>query len=596
MAYKNFILVCGGTGCESSRSDEIYRGLVKEAESQGVKNDVQIVKTGCFGFCEKGPIVKVLPSESFYVEVKPEDAKEIIAEQVVKGREVTRLLYKKDQKTADNIKIQDIEFYQKQFRIVLRNCGVINPESIEEYIARDGYKALEKALFEMSPEQIIAEVKESGLRGRGGAGFPTGLKWELARKAMGDVKYVVCNADEGDPGAYMDRSTIEGDPHSVLEAMEICGKAIGSNKGYIYIRAEYPLAIERLKIAIGQAKAMGLMGDNILGTDFSFDVEIRLGAGAFVCGEETALMQSIEGKRGMPVPKPPFPADKGLWGKPTIINNVETFANVPVVLTRGAKWFSSIGTEKSKGTKVFALTGRINNSGLIEVPMGTTLREIIFDIGGGIRGGKKFKGVQTGGPSGGIIVEKDLDIPISYESLTALGSMMGSGGMIVMDEDDCVVDVAKFYMAFCVDESCGKCAPCRIGTNQMHAILDKISKGKGEVEDLDKLERIGKAMTAASLCLLGGSAANPTLSTIRHFRNEYLDHIVNHTCKAGKCKDLVVYEIDPTKCIGCGLCARKCPVPCITGEKKQPHVIDKSRCIKCGECFQACKFGAVIKH
>jgi len=595
MAKKNFILVCGGTGCESSKSEEIYRTLIKEAELQGVKDDVQIVKTGCFGFCEKGPIVKVLPSESFYVEVKPEDAKEIIAEQVIKGREVQRLLYKKDQKTADNVKVQDIEFYQKQFRIVLRNCGVINPENIEEYIARDGYVALEKALFEMSPQQIIDTVKASGLRGRGGAGFPTGIKWETASKVKSDVKYVVCNADEGDPGAYMDRSTIEGDPHSILEAMMIAGKAIGSNSGYVYIRAEYPLAIERLKVAIQQAKEMGLMGKNILGSGFDFDVEIRLGAGAFVCGEETALLKSIEGDRGMPIPKPPFPAIKGLWGKPTIINNVETLANVPVIMTKGPEWFASIGTEKSKGTKVFALTGKINNSGLIEVPMGTTLREIIFDIGGGIRNGKKFKGVQTGGPSGGIIVEKDLDVPISYESLVALGSMMGSGGMIVMDEDDCVVDVSKFYMAFCVDESCGKCAPCRIGTNQMHALLDKITKGKGEEKDLESLERIGKAMTKASLCMLGGSAANPTMATIRHFRDEYLEHIKEHKCRAGKCKDLIVYSIDPAKCIGCGLCARKCPVPCIAGEKKQPHVIDALRCLKCGECFKACKFGAVVK-
>ncbi|MDX9784582.1 MAG: NADH-quinone oxidoreductase subunit NuoF [Spirochaetia bacterium] len=594
MAKKNFILVCGGTGCESARSDEIYRTLIKEAELQGVKDDVQIVKTGCFGFCEQGPIVKVLPTDSFYVQVKPEDAAQIISEQVIKGREVTRLLYKKDKKTQDNVKVQDIEFYQKQFRIVLRNCGVINPENIEEYIARDGYMALEKALFELKPQQIIDIVKASGLRGRGGAGFPTGIKWETAAKVKSDVKYIVCNADEGDPGAYMDRSTIEGDPHSILEAMMIAGRAVGSSKGYIYIRAEYPLAIERLKVAIEQAKSMGLMGEKILSSDFSFDVEIRLGAGAFVCGEETALLKSIEGNRGMPIPKPPFPAIKGLWDKPTIINNVETLANIPVILTKGAEWFASIGTEKSKGTKVFALTGKINNSGLIEVPMGTTLREIIFDIGGGIRNGRKFKGVQTGGPSGGIIVEKDLDTPISYESLVSLGSMMGSGGMIVMDEDDCVVDVSKFYMEFCVDESCGKCAPCRIGTNQMQAILSKISKGKGEEADLDRLERIGKAMTKASLCMLGGSAANPTMGTLRHFREEYLEHIRDHKCRAGKCKDLVVYSIDPEKCIGCGLCARKCPVPCIAGEKKQPHVIDASRCIKCGECFKVCKFGAVL--
>jgi len=594
MAYKNFILVCGGTGCESSKADEIYKNLISEAEAQGVKNDVQVVKTGCFGFCEKGPIVKVLPSESFYVEVKPSDAKEIIAEQIIKGREVKRLLYKKEEQ-KDRVKVEDIEFYQKQFRIVLRNCGVINPENIEEYIARDGYAALEKVLFQMKPEDVVEELKTAGLRGRGGAGFPTWMKWDITRKAKGDVKYVICNADEGDPGAYMDRSTIEGDPHSILEAMIIAGFSIGSNKGYVYIRAEYPLAIERLKIAIAQAKSMGLMGENILGSGFDFDVEIRLGAGAFVCGEETALIQSLEGKRGMPVPKPPFPAIAGLWKKPTVINNVETLANIPVILTKGGAWFNKIGTEKSPGTKVFALTGKINNSGLVEVPMGTTLREIIFDIGGGIRDGKKFKGVQTGGPSGGIIVEKDLDQPISYESLVALGSMMGSGGMIVMDEDDCVVDVSKFYMEFCVDESCGKCAPCRIGTNQMQSLLEKITKGNGEVSDLDKLERIGKAMTKASLCMLGGSAANPTLSTIRHFRDEYMEHIVDKKCRAGKCKDLVVYSIDPDKCIGCGLCARRCPVNCISGEKKQAHVIDASKCIRCGECFKTCKFNAVLK-
>ncbi len=594
MAYKNFILVCGGTGCESSKADEIYKNLLAEADAQGVKGEVQVVKTGSVGCCEKGPIGTGLPSESFYVEVTPSDAKEIISEQIVKGREVKRLLYKKEQQ-KDIVKLEDIEFYQKQFRIVLRNCGVINPENIEEYIARDGYAALEKVLFEMKPDDVIAELKTAGLRGRGGAGFPTWMKWDLTRKAAGDIKYVICNADEGDPGAYMDRSTIEGDPHSVLEAMTIAGYTIGSDKGFVYIRAEYPLAIERLKIAIAQSKAMGLLGDDILGSGFNFDIEIRLGAGAFVCGEETALMQSLEGKRGMPVPKPPFPAISGLWKKPTLINNVETYANVPVILTKGGSWFAKIGTEKSPGTKVFALTGKINNSGLVEVPMGTTLREIVFDIGGGIKDGKKFKGVQTGGPSGGIITEKDLDSPITYESLTALGSMMGSGGMIVMDEDDCVVDVSRFYMEFCVDESCGKCAPCRIGTNQMHSILTKISKSQGEMSDLDKLERIGKAMTKASLCLLGGSAANPTLSTLKHFRDEYLEHIQDRKCRAGKCKDLVVYSIDPEKCIGCGLCARRCPVNCITGEKKQAHVIDTSKCIKCGECFKVCKFNAVLK-
>jgi NADH-quinone oxidoreductase subunit F/NADP-reducing hydrogenase subunit HndC len=595
MAYNHYILVCGGTGCESNKGDEIYKNLIAEAEKQGVKDQVQIVKTGCFGFCEKGPIVKVLPEDSFYVEVKPEDAQTIIAEQIVKGREVKKLLYKKDEANKNKVAVEDIEFYQKQLRVVLRNCGVINPENIDEYIAREGYVALEKVLFEMTPEQVIEEIKISGLRGRGGAGFPTWLKWDIARKVPGDVKYMICNADEGDPGAYMDRSTIEGDPHSIIEAMVIAGKVIGAHQGFVYIRAEYPLAIDRLRIAIEQAKEYGLLGKNILGSGFDFDIEIRLGAGAFVCGEETALIQSIEGKRGMPVAKPPFPAQSGLWGKPTVINNVETLANIPVILTKGGAWLAKIGTEKSKGTKVFALTGKVNNSGLVEVPMGTTLREIIFDIGGGIKNGKKFKGVQTGGPSGGILTEKDLDTPIDYESLTALGSMMGSGGMIVMDEDDCVVDVSRFYMEFCVDESCGKCSPCRIGTTQILKLLDKIARGNGEMSDLEKLEDIGKAMTKASLCMLGGSAANPTLSTIRNFRDEYIEHIVDKKCRAGKCKHLVRFEIDPNKCIGCGLCARRCPVSCISGEKRQPHVIDASKCIKCGECYNVCKFGAVMK-
>ena len=592
MAYTHYILVCGGTGCESSNADLIYKNLLTEVKNFGLQDKVQIVKTGCFGFCEKGPIVKVLPEDSFYVEVKPEDAKEIVAEQIVKGREVQRLLYNKEKKNIEDV--QEIQFYQKQKRIVLRNCGVINPEDINEYIARDGYLALEKALFEMTPEQIVDEVKKSGLRGRGGAGFPTGLKWEAGMKAPGDVKYVVCNADEGDPGAYMDRSTIEGDPHSILEAMTICGKAIGANKGFVYIRAEYPLAIERLKIAMAQAKENGLLGKDILGSGFDFDIEIRLGAGAFVCGEETALLRSIEGQRGMPTPKPPFPAQCGLWGKPTVINNVETWANIPVILTKGADWFNKIGTDDSKGTKVFALTGKINNSGLVEVPMGTTLREIIFEIGGGIKNGKKFKGVQTGGPSGGIITEENLDTPIDFGALTRLGSMMGSGGMIVMDEDDCVVDVAKFYMEFCVDESCGKCSPCRIGTRQMHTILEKISRGNGELEDLQKLKDIGQAMKSASLCALGQSAPNPTLSTLNKFEQEYIDHIVSKKCVAGKCKKLISYEITE-KCIGCGMCAKNCPANCIVGEKKSRHVIEQNKCLKCGQCEKTCKFGAIIK-
>ena len=592
MAFTHYILVCGGTGCESSNADLIYKNLLEEAKNFGVEDKVQIVKTGCFGFCEKGPIVKVLPEDSFYVEVKPEDAKEIIAEQVVKGREVKRLLYNKEKKSIEEV--EEIQFYQKQLRIVLRNCGVINPENINEYIARDGYLALEKALFEMKPEEIVEEIKKSGLRGRGGAGFPTGFKWEAGMKAPGDQKYVVCNADEGDPGAYMDRSTIEGDPHSVLEAMTICGRAIGANKGFIYIRAEYPLAVDRLKIAMAQAREAGLLGKDILGSGFDFDIEIRLGAGAFVCGEETALLRSIEGKRGMPTPKPPFPAQCGLWGKPTVINNVETWANIPVILTKGADWFNKIGTEDSKGTKVFALTGKVNNSGLVEVPMGTTLREIIFEIGGGIKGGKKFKGVQTGGPSGGIITEENLDTPIDFGALTRLGSMMGSGGMIVMDEDDCVVDVAKFYMEFCVDESCGKCSPCRIGTRQMYSILDKISRGAGEMDDIQKLKDIGQAMKSCSLCALGQSAPNPTLSTITKFEDEYIAHIKDKRCDSGKCKKLVSYVITD-KCIGCGMCARQCPANCITGEKKMRHVIDQAKCLKCGACMTTCKFNAIIK-
>jgi len=592
MSYSHYILVCGGSACESSRSVQIYENLITEAKNAGIAGDVKIIKTGCFGFCEKGPIVKVLPEDTFYVEVKPEDAGEIINSHIVRGIEVTRLLYDKKKKNTEEV--EEIPFYKKQLRIALRNCGLIDPENIEDYIAHDGYFALEKALFEMSCEQIVDEIKKSGLRGRGGAGFPTGLKWEAGLKAQGDIKYVVCNADEGDPGAYMDRSTIEGDPHSIIEAMTICGKAIGAHKGFVYIRAEYPLAVFRLEKALKQAAEYGLLGKDILGSGFDFEIEIRLGAGAFVCGEETALLRSIEGKRGMPTPKPPFPAQAGLWGKPTIINNVETWANIPVILNKGAAWFRSIGTEDSAGTKVFALTGKVENSGLVEVPMGTTLREIIFEIGGGIKNGKKFKAVQTGGPSGGIITSDALDTPIDFKNLQALGSMMGSGGMIVMDEDDCVVDVAKFYMEFCVDESCGKCSPCRIGTRQIHAILDKISKGKGELSDLDKLEEIGFAMQKASLCALGQSAPNPTLSTIHKFRDEYLAHITDKKCLTGKCKNLVSFYINE-KCIGCGACARKCPANCITGERKSRHVIDQIKCLKCGECFNTCRFAAIDK-
>jgi NADH:ubiquinone oxidoreductase subunit F (NADH-binding)/(2Fe-2S) ferredoxin/NAD-dependent dihydropyrimidine dehydrogenase PreA subunit len=591
MAFNQYILVCGGTGCESSKADDIYRKLKKSAEENGVDSDVQIVKTGCFGFCEKGPICKVLPDESFYVEVKPEDAAEIIEEHVVKGRPVERLLYHEEGETTKSI--ENISFYQKQVRIVLRNCGFINPENIEEYIARDGYAALEKVLSSLSGDDVISELEKSRLRGRGGAGFPTWRKWVFTKNVEADQKFIVCNADEGDPGAYMDRSVLEGDPHSVLESMAIAGYTVGANKGFIYIRAEYPLAIDRLHIAIKQAKELGLLGDNILGTDFSFDIEVRLGAGAFVCGEETALLASIEGKRGMPVPRPPFPAVKGLWGKPTVINNVETWANIPVIINKGGDWFAGIGTEKSTGTKVFALTGKIANSGLVEVPMGTPLKDIVYNIGGGIPGGRKFKAVQTGGPSGGVITADYIDVPIDYEHLAELGSIMGSGGMIVMDEDDCIIDVAKFYLGFTVEESCGKCAPCRIGGRKLYNILDRVTKGKSSLEEIESIREIGKAMQRASLCGLGQTAPNPVLSSMKYFWDEYLAHIEQETCPSGVCKDLVKYEIDPEKCIGCGLCARKCPVPCITGEKRKPYTIHQEDCIKCGECYKACKFDAV---
>ena len=556
-------------------------------------NDVQVVVTGCFGFCEQGPIVKVIPDNTFYTNVKPEDAEEIVKEHVVKGRKVTRLLYE-DPDTKKHISdSKHMGFYQKQLRIALRNCGFINPENIDEYIARDGYEALAKVL-QGTPQEAIETVKKSGLRGRGGGGFPTGLKWEIASKSPGPEKYVVCNADEGDPGAFMDRSILESDPNSVIEAMAICGYCIGASKGLVYIRAEYPLAVKRLQIAMKQARDYGLLGDDILGSGFNFDIEIRYGAGAFVCGEETALIHSMEGKRGEPTVKPPFPAESGYLGKPTNVNNVETFANIPVIFLKGPEWFASIGTEKSKGTKVFALAGKINNVGLIEVPMGTTLREVIYDIGGGIKGGKEFKAVQTGGPSGGCLTKKHLDTPIDYDNLTAAGSMMGSGGMIVMDEDDCMVSVAKFYLQFTVDESCGKCAPCRIGNKRLEEILDKITKGKGTMEDLDYLKNLSKVIKDTALCGLGQTSPNPVLSTLDNFYDEYVAHIVDKRCPAHKCRALRVYAIDPDRCKGCTACARACPAGAIKGEVKQAHVIDNEKCIRCGACFDKCKFNAVI--
>ncbi|MCL2689462.1 MAG: NADH-quinone oxidoreductase subunit NuoF [Chitinispirillia bacterium] len=595
MKFKNYILVCGGTGCESSKADEIFRNLQKELEDKNLASENQVIKTGCFGFCEKGPIVKILPDESFYVHVKPEDAKDIVEEHIIKGRRIEKLLYNKGD-GSKRASIDDLDFYRKQFRVVLRNCGFINPEDVNEYIARDGYLALEKVLFEMKPEEVVEHLKISGLRGRGGAGFPTWRKWSFTQATPSDQKYIVCNADEGDPGAYMDRSILEGDPHSVLEAMTIAGRTVGANKGFIYIRAEYPLAIHRLEVAIAQAKEMGFLGEDILYSGFNFDIEIRLGAGAFVCGEETALLASIEGKRGMPIPRPPFPAVKGLWGKPTIINNVETWANIPIILFKGGEWFSKLGTETSKGTKVFALTGKIKNSGLIEVPMGTTLRDIIYDIGGGVPNGKKFKAVQTGGPSGGVITSDYLDTPIDFENLAKLGSIMGSGGMIVMDEDDCMVDVTKFYLEFTVDESCGKCSPCRIGGRQLYNYLEKITNGNGTEEDIRKMKQISHAMGRAALCALGQTAPNPVISTLKYYEHEYEAHIKDKKCPAGKCKNLLQYAILADKCIGCGLCAKKCPVGAIAGEKKQPYTLDMTKCIKCGVCEECCKFKAVVKH
>ena len=592
MAYQSYVLICGGTACCSGGGDKIAEEFKKQLAEQKLDETVQVVTTGCLGFCEQGPIVKILPQGTFYVQVKDADVKEIVAEHLVKGRVVQRLCYDPEQ-AKKLVAEANIPFYQKQYRIVLRNCGVIDPEKIEDYIARDGYKAMEKVLFEMKPEDVVEEILKSGLRGRGGAGFPTGMKWKFAMQQPKGQKYMVCNADEGDPGAYMDRSTLEGDPHSVLEAMAIAGYAIGASKGFIYIRAEYPLAIHRLQVAIKQAKELGLLGDDILGSGFSFDIELRFGAGAFVCGEETALLQSIEGLRGMPRPRPPFPAVKGLWGCPTVINNVETLANIPVIINNGADWFNKIGTATTKGTKVFALTGKVNNSGLIEVPMGTTLREIIFDIGGGIRGGHQFKAAQTGGPAGGIIPPQFLDTPIDYESLAKIGSILGSGGLIVMDETDCVVDIAKFYLDFTVDESCGKCAPCRIGGRKLLNYLKKISDGRGTEQDIADMQQICDAMNKASLCGLGQTASNPVRSTLRYFMDEYMEHINDKKCRAGKCSKLVTYKIDAAKCKGCTMCARKCPAGAISGTLKTPHVIDPAKCVKCGACEATCKFGAI---
>ncbi|WHH59223.1 NADH-quinone oxidoreductase subunit NuoF [Petroclostridium sp. X23] len=594
---RSHVLVCGGTGCTSSGCEKI----IKEMEAQLAKNDIEkevkVIKTGCFGLCALGPIVIVYPEGSFYSMVKPEDVKEIVEEHLLKGRIVKRLLYKETITEDDTVKsLNEVDFYKKQLRVALRNCGVINPEVIDEYIAFDGYKALGKVLTEMKPEDVIDTIKKSGLRGRGGGGFPSGLKWDFTAKAQGDQKYVACNADEGDPGAFMDRSVLEGDPHSIIEAMSIAGYAVGANQGYIYIRAEYPIAVKRLEIAIRQAKEYGLLGNNIFGTDFSFDLEIRLGAGAFVCGEETALMTSIEGHRGEPRPRPPFPAIKGLWGKPTLLNNVETYANIPMIILKGAEWFSSIGTEKSKGTKVFALGGKINNTGLVEIPMGTTLREIIEEIGGGVPNGKKFKAAQTGGPSGGCIPAELIDIPIDYDSLISIGSMMGSGGLIVMDEDTCMVDIAKFFLEFTVDESCGKCSPCRIGTKRMYEILEKITNGNGTMEDIDNLEVLCKNIKTSALCGLGQTSPNPILSTLRYFRHEYEAHVKDKKCPAGVCKSLLAYTIDAELCKGCGICAKQCPVSAISGERKKPYTIDADKCIKCGVCMEKCPFKAIFKN
>ncbi len=593
--YRSHVLVCGGTGCTSSGSAKIIEAFEDEIRQVGLENEVKVVRTGCFGLCALGPVVIIYPEGSFYSRVNPDDVKEIVDEHLLKGRIVKRLLYTETVEEDTVKSLNETDFYKKQMRVALRNCGVINPEDINEYIAYDGYQALGKVLTEMTPDDVIDVMKRSGLRGRGGAGFPTGLKWSFAKASVDDQKYVCCNADEGDPGAFMDRSVLEGDPHAVLEAMAIAGYAIGANQGYIYVRAEYPIAVKRLEIAIGQAREMGLLGKDIFGSGFDFDIELRLGAGAFVCGEDTALMTSIEGHRGEPRPRPPFPAVKGLFGKPSVLNNVETYANIPQIILKGPEWFSSMGTEKSKGTKVFALGGKIHNTGLVEVPMGTTLREIVEEIGGGVPNGKKFKAAQTGGPSGGCIPASLIDTEIDYDNLIAIGSMMGSGGLIVMDEDNCMVDIAKFFLEFTVDESCGKCTPCRVGTKRLYEMLDKITQGRGTLADLDKMEELCHYIKENALCGLGQTAPNPVLSTLRYFRDEYEAHVVQKTCPAGVCKKLVSYSILADKCRGCTLCARQCPVNAISGTVKNPHVIDKEKCIKCGACIEKCKFGAIIK-
>lgn len=597
--YRAHVLVCSGTGCTSAQSLKIIENLEKELGRNGLEKEVKVVKTGCFGLCAEGPIIVVYPEGVMYYRVSPDDAAEIVSEHLLKGRFVERLMTVKASVPLDQARnVDESDFFKKQMRVALRNCGIINPESIDEYIANDGYMPLAKILTEkVPPEEIIEIIKKSGLRGRGGGGFPTGLKWEFAARQKNEQKYVCCNADEGDPGAFMDRSILEGDPHSIVEAMAIAAYAIGANQGYVYVRAEYPIAVQRLQKAIDEAREYNLVGQDIFGTGFNFEIEIRLGAGAFVCGEETALMRSIEGKRGNPTPRPPFPAVKGLFDKPTILNNVETYANIPVIINKGADWFAGLGTEKSKGTKVFALGGKVNNVGLVEIPMGTTVREIVYDIGGGIPEGKKFKAVQTGGPSGGCIPASLLDVPIDYDNLIEAGSMMGSGGMIVMDEDTCMVDIAKFFLEFTVDESCGKCAPCRIGTRRMLEMLEKITGGEGSMEDVNNLERIALAIREGSLCALGQTAPNPVLSTLKHFTEEYVEHVVDKKCRCGVCKGLTTYFIIENLCKKCGLCAKRCPVDCISGVLgKEPYVIDASKCIKCGACVTACKFKAVVRR